>query len=290
MKQSTLIYILFVIVSALHLLVFITYSFDPNPTKNFLTVSGEIMKTAIPFILLATIIPAVRRVTNTLLPRTVVNTVSLGVMVVCVVCQVLDVPGQAWSTVAFSVVLILSMYNYLLDTNSRLDRTTAITFSFMMAWAGWVVFETVFQIGLWYYHPRVYLGNWVVLIMSMRNMLLWLVAPVTYIAYVMWTHRASMRFTRLFGVLMFLSIIATVTWFSRGMLIPLPADEEGRTYRLAIEYMSADHLDFSISRVSQVCLMGSIMSLFVHDGYPFRFFKWRLKAPEKPVREEAKDV
>lgn len=263
MRLSKTVQVAFGVVTLLHFVVFIKYPFDPHP--NTITMLGEVMKTAIPFFLLATLIPSVSSFLDKLLHRDIVNSVSLFVVVGCLANQIVDAPGQAWSTVAFATLLILLTYNYLIGRH-ELGSTNALVLSFMSAWFGWVVFETLFHTGLWIYHPSVYNGDGLSLFASYKTMVLWSIAPLSYISFQVWYNKMHIRISKTFIVLCVLGTAATIAWFTTGMLIPLPVGPDGLSYRPPIDYFSLEHFEFSVSRLSQISIMCASVALFVKGG------------------------
>lgn len=254
-------YVLLSIMTVLHLVFFTQYAFDPHPTSNVITVVGEVMKTAVPYLLLLLMLPWMEKFADRFTGRAIVNVGGLALTVLCIFNQLADTPGQAWSTVAFSTLLILTAYNYLVERR-KYPTTMSLVLSFMSVWAGWVVFETIFQVGLWFYHPRVYDGNFMVLIMSIRNMLMWLLPSLVYMGYTLWRRKARITLSTSLTCIASIAVIATFMWMYAGMLIPIPVDSNGVAYRLTINYWSVEHLEFSVSRLSQICIMGAGALLF----------------------------
>ena len=263
-NTSAILYLAFGAIVLAHLLLFINYSFQAE--VSVFTALGENLKTLLPLALLATMLPVVYRVLDRVVNTTVINILGLSLIALCVGYQIANVPGQAWSTVAFSGALILILYNYILKRHS-ISNTVALVFSFMVVWMSWELFEVVFQIGLWFYHPETLgydVGN---LVTVMRLMALWLLSPVVYVLYVVTNKDVAPMVAlgnyRRFGIIMGICAIATGVWFVTGMLIPIPLDANGAQYLLEVNYFTNEHLQFSISRLSQITIMVAFPLLFI---------------------------
>lgn len=246
------------LITVLHLVVFIQYYFVSDsfsPETNKITLIGELMKTYLPLCLLATLIPAVHRWFNRVLPTSVVVLAGIVFIALCLINQVVGSPGQAWSTVAFSTILILAMYHYL-STRCTVSRTVLIVLCFMAVFLGWVAFEVIYQVGLWHYHPEVFEFSSNAFRATLRTVITWFIAPLSYIVYVLMSKKIRLRLNLPLVILIVVSAAATYLWFYRGMLVPTYIDSNGDIQGLNIGYFTMEHLDFSISRLVQIGIMG----------------------------------
>lgn len=256
---------LFGLVTVLHLLVFIKYPFSDPANLSFFTEYGEQAKTYLPILLLATLVPRVYGFTDKFVKEKAVNIAGLMFLALCLIYQTAGVSGQAWSTLAFSSSLILLLYNFIIS-HHQISQTQAIIFSFMVAWLGWIVFEIVFQIGLWFYYPMAFAENWNIFMFVMMKLVLWGTPAIVYMVYMLKDKfikpRIEIRNKGVFATLMLVASIAVVVWYLNGMLIPIPVTEEGVSYLLPIDHFTREHLEFSISRLSQISIMSAFVFLF----------------------------
>jgi len=263
---------LFVVIALAHLLLFIKYTSIAEGrvfTSLAITLDWR-LKTALPIALLVTLSPDVRKVLDKLISPTVVNRIGLAIIAVSVGFQIGSVPGQAWSTLAFSFALILLLYNSLLARH-KISNTVAWVFSFMAVWLGWVVFEAVFHTGQWLIHPHFYGYDWRAYYKLMLQLVMWSTPPLLYICWAMSGKLAIEPKVRLGNLkpllaLIGIAVVATAAWFKTGMLVPIPLDHNGAPYLMEINYLSMEHLEFSISRLSQISIMMAAAVLFYRRG------------------------
>lgn len=250
------------IMLVLHLLVFTKYSFDPNP--NGFTLLGEILKHYLPMGLLVTLLPPVRRLLDKLAYRPLINVAGIAFALFCVIYQIRDVPGQAWSTVAFSSLLILSMYNYVYQ-RYQLSPTTSIVFCFMTVYTGWLLFEVIYQIGLWYSHPISFGYSYATFLQTLRTVVIWMILPMVYIVFTIMGRRIAAAFTLPLLIVIFICVSTAIIWIATDMLVPIMIDAAGNAYRIPIGYFTLEHLQFSISRLCQISMMGGSALLFIRN-------------------------
>ena len=256
-------YWLFGTIVVLHLFIFIQYPFADG--TSIFTSFGERAKSVLPYVLLITLLPAIHNRLDKIKPK-VVNAVSLVFIALCLVYQIAGISGQAWSTVAFSGLLILLLYNNIL-ARYTISSTIAFVFSFMIVWFGWVIFEIIFQTGLWFYHPIIYNGVFTNYLNVMVKMIQWLIPTALFMFAVMREKKEIIPYFkktdyRSFTFLVLLCTIATTIWFYNDMLIPLPVGDDGIMYLTEINYFTQNHLWFSISRLSQISIMSAFAVLF----------------------------
>jgi len=263
---------LFGIITVIHLFIFIKYTttVDGHVLVKLSATLDWRLKTAIPIALLVTLSPDVRRVLDRLISPTTVNRISMVLIAISVGLQIATVPGQAWSTLAFALSLILLLYNNLVIRHNA-SSIAAWVLSFMVVWLGWVVFEAVFHTGQWLIHPNFYNYDWKAYCKIMMQLVMWATAPALYI-YCALSNKLpinpKMRLDnrKLFFVLIGIAVVAVAVWFKTGMLVPIPVGSDGRPYVLEISYMSIEHLEFSISRLSQISIMTAAAILFFRKG------------------------
>ena len=263
LTNRTTLYWIFGTMVLLHLVVFIQYPFADG--SSFFTSLGERAKSIVPYVLLITLLPAIHKRLDKI-STTVINVSSLVFIALCIVYQIAGVSGQAWSTVAFSGLLILVLFNNILSRHT-ISKTIAFVFSFMIIWFGWVIFEIIFQTGLWFHYPIIYGNVFTNYLNVMAKMLQWLFPTALFMFAVMREKREIIPYFkrtdyRSFTILVAIFIITTGIWFSNGMLIPLPVDENGVMYSLDVGYWTQEHLEFSISRLSQISIMTAFAVLF----------------------------
>jgi hypothetical protein len=263
-NKFAILYLLLGAITLAHLCIFIQYPFAPE--ISIFTALGEKLKAILPAILLITLLPMVYKTVDKVINTTVVNVVSLAFITLCVIYQIANVSGQAWSTVAFSGALILLLFNHTL-TRYKISKTVALVFSFMVVWLGWVVFETIYQIGLWYYHPLAFGNNSENYYRVIITMVQWMIPALLYIFCVIAEKKAILPKMRVSNYKYFIAfigvcIIATSIWYSNGMLIPVPFDANDTPYLLELNYLTREHLEFSLSRLSQISMMLAVAVLF----------------------------
>jgi len=265
---------LFVIITFAHLLLFIKYNstVEKSVLTNLAITLDWKIKTGLPIALLITLAPDTRKVLDRLLSRATVNKVGLLLIAVSVGFQIGSVPGQAWSTLAFSFALILLLYNNLLAKH-KMSNTVALVLSFMAAWLGWVAFEAVFHTGQWLIHPHFYGYDWRAYYKLMLQMAVWTTAPIIYIRWATAgagkdgaEPRLKLGNPKLFLTLIGIAAVATAIWFKTGMLVPIPLDHNGVPCPVEIHYLTTEHLEFSISRLSQISIMLASAMLFYRRG------------------------
>lgn len=265
--NRTTIYWLFGIIVFAHLLVFIQYPFADG--SSYFTNLGERMKSVVPYLLLITLLPAIHNRLDKINIK-VVNGVSLAFIGLCIIYQITGVSGQAWSTVAFSGILVLVLFNNIRSSH-KISQTIAFVFSFMVVWLGWVIFEVLFQAGTWFYYPILYDGLFTNFLKVIVKLIEWLIPALLFIGATMYEKKTIMPRIKLgniryFAILIGVGIIATVIWFYNGMLIPLPVGNDGVMYATEINYFTQNHLWFSISRLSQTSIMLALPVLFLRKG------------------------
>jgi len=261
---------LFVIITFAHLLLFIKYNstVERSVLTNLAITLDWKIKTGLPIALLITLAPDTRKVLDRLLSQATVNKVGLLLIAMSVGFQIGSVPGQAWSTLAFSFALMLLLYNNLLAKH-RMSNTVALVLSFMIAWLGWVAFEVVFHTGQWLIHPHFYGYDWRAYYKLMLQMAVWTTAPIIYIRWAIagagkdeTEPRLRLGNPKLFLILIGIAAVATTIWFKTGMLVPIPLDHNGVPCPVEIHYLTTEHLEFSISRLSQISIMLAPAMLF----------------------------
>lgn len=245
----------------LHLLVFTKYPFDPYP--NTTTLVGEALKTCVPLGMLVALIPAVHKLSDTIVHRPAVNVLGLVLAAFFVVNQIVNTPGQAWSTLAFSTLLILVLYNHINSTHD-LGNTLSLVLSFMAVWTGWLVFEMIFQIGVWCYHPDTF-DSISAFLMTLRTVIMWMIPPAVFVEFLLLRSKVSIQPMKLSLVLATVGVAATFVWFSTGMLVPILIGPDGLPYRIDIYYFTLEHLQFTVSRLSQISIMGVSVTLFASN-------------------------
>lgn len=256
------------IITFLHLVIFIQYPATPGASN--LTIYGEYAKMTLPLLLLITLIPKIHTWLDSIVTKYIpINLSGLVFLFACLGLQIANVPGQAWATLTFTTAIILLLYNYL-RSNHTISQTLAITLSFMTVWLGWVLFEVIYQTGLWIYYPETWESNIRGFIRTMITMAQWALPAAAYIYVV--TKRPELikadiqpklttRVNKLTIILLAVCTIATILWFSRGMLVPIPIGADSKLYTLEINYWTIRHLDFSISRLSQISMIMATASI-----------------------------
>jgi hypothetical protein len=271
LNSQKFMYWVFGIVLFAHLVLFIKY--PPSFEMSFFTRLGENLKDIFPTALLVTLLPAIHKRMDKVITRKRINIISMAVIFLCLVYQLVGVSGQAWSTVAFSGLLILILFNNLSD-RYNMSTTIAAIFSFMVVWVGWVGFEIIFKVGQYLYHPMVFgltedvqYRNFIGGIMMMGK---WMFPAVLFIAYVVSESKKAIKIKlgnyRYFLPVAAVCIAATSIWLITGFLIPIPVDEKGLPYILELNYWTNEHLQFSISRLSQITMMTALPILFLRKG------------------------
>lgn len=258
----------FIIVAFAHLLLFIKY--PASLEANGFTAMGEELKTWLPAMLLFTLLPRAQKNLNKIITVNRINILGSIFITMCIGYQLFGVSGQAWSTLAFSGLLILLLFNNLTN-RYNMSKTLTLVFSFMIVWLGWVLFEIVFQVGLWFHYPSYFQYTDKHLFSVLLRMGQWLFPALLYIYFVisekkMITPRIKLGNYWLFAVIIVISTISTYIWFSNNMLIPIPVDAKGVFSVLEINYWTQEHLWFSVSRLSQISIMSALPILFLRKG------------------------